>query len=342
MPDAVEFPEFDENLRDAFRQESELFFESLIRENRSVLDLLGNGYTYMNERLAKHYGVPNVYGSHFRRIYLDGEIAEQRGGILGQGSLLTATSYANRTSPVLRGKWILTNILGTPPPAPPPDVADLPESGLDGQPANIRDRMLQHRADPACSGCHAPMDPLGLALENYDAIGRWRITGEAGLPIDASGQLPNGSQFYGLQGLRGLLLERSDEFIGTVTEKLLAYAMGRPPEYFDKPTIRSIVRNAALENHSWSSIIVGIVQSAPFRNGDQNHDYYQESNTTPHRAAWPRRHTSAAYARFHDTGTGESTNSHQTSRHSVCAKRYAHGSLDTPYCRQWFSVSVHP
>ena len=265
VPDAVEFPEFDENLRDAFRQESELFFESLIRENRSVLDLLGNGYTYMNERLAKHYGVPNVYGSHFRRIYLDGEIAEQRGGILGQGSLLTATSYANRTSPVLRGKWILTNILGTPPPAPPPDVADLPESGSDGQPANIRDRMLQHRADPACSGCHAPMDPLGLALENYDAIGRWRITGEAGLPIDASGQLPNGSQFYGLQGLRGLLLERSDEFIGTVTEKLLAYAMGRSPEYFDKPTIRSIVRNAALENHSWSSIIVGIVQSVPFR-----------------------------------------------------------------------------
>ena len=172
VPDAVEFPEFDENLRDAFRQESELFFESLIRENRSVTDLLGNGYTFMNERLAKHYGIENVYGSHFRRIYLEGEIAEQRGGILGQGSLLTATSYANRTSPVLRGKWVLTNILGTPPPPPPPDVSDLPERGTDGQQANIRDRLLQHRADPACSGCHAPMDPLGLALENYDAIGR--------------------------------------------------------------------------------------------------------------------------------------------------------------------------
>ncbi len=266
VPDAVEFPEFDENLRDAFRQESELFFESLIRENRSVLDLLGNGYTFMNERLAKHYGIANVYGSHFRRIYLEGDIAEQRGGILGQGSLLTATSYANRTSPVLRGKWVLTNILGTPPPPPPPDVSDLPESGNDGQPASIRDRMLQHRADPACSGCHAPMDPLGLALENYDAIGRWRLTGEAGLPIDASGQMPNGAQFYGLQGLRELLLERRDEFVGTVTEKLLAYAMGRPPEYFDKPIIRSIVRDTALENHSWSSIIVGIVLSTPFRN----------------------------------------------------------------------------
>ena len=266
VPDAVEFPEFDENLRDAFRQESELFFESLIRENRSVTDLLGNGYTFMNERLAKHYGIENVYGSHFRRIYLEGEIAEQRGGILGQGSLLTATSYANRTSPVLRGKWVLTNILGTPPPPPPPDVSDLPERGADGQQANIRDRLLQHRADPACSGCHAPMDPLGLALENYDAIGRWRLTGEAGVPIDASGQMPNGAQFYGLQGLRELLLERRDEFVGTVTEKLLAYAMGRPPEYFDKPTIRSIVRDTALENHSWSSIIVGIVLSTPFRN----------------------------------------------------------------------------
>ena len=266
VPDAVEFPEFDENLRDAFRQESELFFESLIRENRSVTDLLGNGYTFMNERLAKHYGIENVYGSHFRRIYLEGEIAEQRGGILGQGSLLTATSYANRTSPVLRGKWVLTNILGTPPPPPPPDVSDLPERGTDGQQANIRDRLLQHRADPACSGCHAPMDPLGLALENYDAIGRWRVTGEAGLPIDASGEMPNGTQFYGLQGLRELLLERRDEFVGTVTEKLLAYAMGRPPEYFDKPTIRAIVRDTALENHSWSSIIVGIVLSTPFRN----------------------------------------------------------------------------
>lgn len=265
VPDAVEFPEFDENLRDAFRQESELYFESLLRDDRSVLDLLGAGYTYVNERLAQHYGIEGIYGSHFRRVDLAGELAEQRGGILGQGSLLIATSYANRTSPVLRGKWVLTNILGTPPPPPPADVPDLPETGADGQPATIRDRMIQHRANPTCAVCHLPMDPLGLALENYDAIGRWRYTGEAGLDIDASGQLPNGQSFYGLNGLREILLEREGEFAGTVTEKLFAYAIGRPPEYFDKPTVRAITRSAALDNFSWSSIITGIIKSAPFR-----------------------------------------------------------------------------
>ncbi|MDG2250070.1 MAG: DUF1592 domain-containing protein [Gammaproteobacteria bacterium] len=265
VPDAVEFPEFDENLRNAFRQESELYFESLLRDDRSVLDLLGAGYTYVNERLAEHYGIEGVYGSHFRRVDLEGELAQQRGGILGQGSLLTATSYANRTSPVLRGKWVLTNILGTPPPPPPADVPDLPETGEDGQPATIRDRMIQHREDPNCAVCHLPMDPLGLALENFDAVGRWRDTGEANLAIDASGQLPNGTAFYGLNGLRNILLDRSDEFAGTVTEKLFAYAIGRPPEYFDKPTVRMITRSAALDNYSWSSIIMGIVKSAPFR-----------------------------------------------------------------------------
>ena len=265
VPDAVEFPEFDENLRNAFRQESELYFESLLRDDRSVLDLLGAGYTYVNERLAEHYGIEGVYGSHFRRVELEGELAQQRGGILGQGSLLTATSYANRTSPVLRGKWVLTNILGTPPPPPPADVPDLPENGADGQPATIRDRMIQHRENPNCAVCHLPMDPLGLALENFDAVGRWRDTGEANLAIDASGQLPNGTAFYGLNGLRNILLDRSEEFAGTVTEKLFAYAIGRPPEYFDKPTVRMITRSAALDNYSWSSIIMGIVKSAPFR-----------------------------------------------------------------------------
>ena len=265
VPDAVEFPEFDENLRAAFRQESELYFESLLKDDRSVLDLLGVGYTYLNERLAKHYGIQGIYGSHFRRVELKGEIAKQRGGILGQGSLLTATSYANRTSPVLRGKWVLTNILGTPPPPPPADVPDLPETGEDGQPATVRDRMIKHRENPNCAVCHLPMDPLGLALENYDAIGRWRNTGEGDLPIDASGQLPNGAQFYGLDGLREILLDRSNEFAGTVTEKLFAYAIGRPPEYFDKPTVRYITRTAALDNYSWSSIITGIIKSAPFR-----------------------------------------------------------------------------
>ena len=176
VPDAVVFPEFDDNLREAFVRETELFVESLVREDQSVIDLLGANYTFANERLATHYGIPGVYGSHFRRVPLDGELAERRGGILGHGSLLPATSYPNRTSPVLRGKWLLTNILGSPPAAPPADVPDLPDRGEDGRAATVRDRLVQHRENPACAGCHAPMDPLGLALENYDAVGRWRTT----------------------------------------------------------------------------------------------------------------------------------------------------------------------
>ena len=265
VPDAVVFPEFDENLRDAFQQETELFVESLIREDQSVLDLLGADYTFVNERLAKHYGIPKVYGSHFRRVSLEPAIAERRGGIFGHGSLLTVTSYPNRTSPVLRGKWVLTNILGTPPPPPPADVPDLPDRGEDGEVATVRDRLARHRASPACSVCHAPMDPLGLALENYDAVGKWRTTGEADLPIDSSGNLPDGTVFEGPAGLRRLLLERREQFIGTLTEKLLAYALGRAPEYYDRPTVRAITRSATSENYRWSSIIVGIVQSTPFR-----------------------------------------------------------------------------
>ena len=265
VPDAVVFPEFDENLRDAFLQETELFFESLIREDRSVLDLLGADYTYVNERLAEHYGIPSVYGSQFRRVTLPPDVAERRGGIFGHGSLLTVTSYPNRTSPVLRGKWVLANILGTPPPAPPADVPDLPDRGEDGRAATVRDRLQRHRESPACSVCHAPMDPLGLALENYDAVGKWRETGEANLPIDASGNLPDGTAFAGPTGLRSLLLERREQFMGTFTEKLLAYALGRGPEYYDRPTVRAITRAAASDNYRWSSIITGIVQSTPFR-----------------------------------------------------------------------------
>ncbi|MDA1092624.1 MAG: DUF1592 domain-containing protein [Acidobacteria bacterium] len=265
VPDAIEFPEFDENLREAFQRETELFVESLIRDDRSVLDLLGADYTFVNERLATHYGIPNVYGSHFRRVGLDAETAEHRGGIFGHGSLLTVTSYPNRTSPVLRGKWMLTNVLGTPPPPPPADVPDLPERGENGQVATVRDRLARHRESPACSVCHAPMDPLGLALENYDAIGRWRTTGEANLPIDSSGRLPDGTVFEGPMGLRSILLDRRERFVGTLTEKLLAYALGRGAEYFDRPTVRAITREAAIDDYRWSSIIVGIVQSAPFR-----------------------------------------------------------------------------
>ena len=265
VPDANAFPEFDENLREAFQRETELFLESQFREDRSVLDVLGADYTFVNERLAAHYGIGGVYGSHFRRVALVGEQAGRRGGIFGHGSLLTVTSYPNRTSPVLRGKWVLTNMLGTPPPPPPPDVPDLPERGDGGRPATVRDRLQQHRENPACAVCHAPMDPLGLSLENYDAIGAWRTTGEADLPIDASGALPDGTQFHGPAGLRTVVLERQDQFVDTVTEKLLSYALGRGPEHVDRPVIRRIARDAASDNYRWSSIIVGIVKSTPFR-----------------------------------------------------------------------------
>ena len=265
VPDPLVFPEFDENLREAFAKETEMFVESLLREDTSVLDLLGADYTFVNERLARHYGIQGIYGSHFRRVSLDPDMAERRGGIFGHGSLLTVTSYPNRTSPVLRGKWVLTNILGTPPPAPPADIPDLPDRGENGEAATVRDRLARHRESPACSVCHAPMDPLGLALENYNAVGQWRTTGEAELPIDSSGNLPDGTVFEGPMGLRTLLLERRDQFVGTFTEKLLAYALGRGPEYYDRPTVRAITRAAASDNYRWSSIIVGIVQSTPFR-----------------------------------------------------------------------------
>ena len=265
VPDAAVFPEWDENLREAFRQETELFFESMIRDNRSVLDLLNADYTFANERLAAHYGIPGVYGSHFRRVRLDGELAERRGGILGHGSLLTVTSYPNRTSPVLRGKWLLTNFLGTPPAPPPADIPDLPDRGETGQPATVRDRLERHRREPACAACHAPMDPLGLALENYDAVGRWRTSGEAGLPLDASGLLPDGTRFDGPQGLRTILIERRQQFVGAVTEKLLAYSLGRGLEHYDRSSVRRITVAAAADDYRWSSIIIGIVQSTPFR-----------------------------------------------------------------------------
>ena len=264
VPDPVAFPDFDENLRDAFRRETELFFASQIHDDRGVWELLKADYTFANQRLAEHYGIPNVYGSHFRRVALDERQAAIRGGLLGQGSLLTVTSYPNRTSPVLRGKWVLTNILGTAPPPPPADVPDLPERGEGGKPATVRDRMEQHRRNPQCRVCHAPMDPLGLALENYDAVGRWR-SAEGGLPIDATGALPDGSQFAGPGGLRTLLLERREQFVRTVTEKLLTYALGRAIGPRDRHFVRQIVRDAEPNDYRWSAIINGIVASPLFR-----------------------------------------------------------------------------
>jgi len=261
-PDQDVFPYFEENLREAFRVETELFFESQLGEDRSVLELLSADYTFLNERLARHYGIANIYGSHFRRVELE---TEERRGLLGKGSILAVTSYANRTSPVLRGKWVLENILGTPPPPPPPNIPDLVESDQDGKALSMREAMEQHRANPVCATCHNAMDPLGFALENFDGIGAWRTT-DAGEPIDASGVLPDGTPFRGPAELQRVLLEsKSAEFVATATERLLTYALGRGVESYDAPAIRSIIREAAPNNYRWSSLILGIVKSTPFQ-----------------------------------------------------------------------------
>jgi hypothetical protein len=258
-----EFQDFDENLREAFERETMLLVEHTLRADSSVLEMIGAPYTFVNERLARHYGIPNVRGQRFRRVALDGH--EQRGGLLSHGSILTVTSYPNRTSPVLRGKWLLENILGTPPPPPPADVPGLPEQGPGGTRASVRERLEQHRRNPTCAACHAPMDPLGFALEHYDAIGAWRATGEGGAPVDASGRLPDGATIDGVKGLRSLLISRPEQFAGTVTEKLLSYALGRGLEYHDMPVVRRIVRDSAASGYRWSSLITGIVNSAPFQ-----------------------------------------------------------------------------
>ena len=264
-PDPQAFPEFDTNLREALAREMTLFLDSQIRADRSVLDLLNADYTFVNERLADHYDMPGIYGNHFRRVALDGPHVVRR-GLLGKGSLLTVTSYAHRTSPVLRGKWLLENILGTPPPPPPPDVPALRENDEPGvAPRSVRDRLEQHRANPVCASCHRIMDPLGFALENFDGIGRWRDVGEDGTPIDAGGTLTDGTPVDGPGTLRQALLGRGGNFVTTVTEKLLTYAIGRGVESFDGPAVRSIVDAAAGEGYRWSALVEGIVRSTPFQ-----------------------------------------------------------------------------
>ncbi len=255
------FSEFDENLRNAFRQETNLFMESMIREDRSLLDLLRADYTFVNERLARHYGIPNVFGSRFRRVTLTDE---NRKGLLGKGSILTVSSLANRTSPVMRGKWVLDNLLGTPPPEPPPNVPALQEKGDQGEALTMRQQMEQHRANPACAVCHRVMDPIGFALENFDAIGQWR-TDDSGMPIDPSGVLPDGQKFQGPAELQEILLQNPEQFVRTATVKLLAYALGRSIEDYDAPSARKIVREAVPSGYRWSSIINGIVKSTPFQ-----------------------------------------------------------------------------
>ena len=260
-PDGRLFPDFDDNLRQAFRQETEHFFESILREDRSVVDLLKADYTYLNERLAKHYGIPHVYGSRFRRVALSED--SRRGGLLRHGSILTVTSYATRTSPVIRGKWILENILGTPPPPPPANVPALQDNTVSAK-LSVRRRLAEHRANPACASCHNLIDPIGFSLENFDAVGRWRDV-EGDKPVDASGGLADGSQFTGIDGLEQELLQRPEMFVATMSEKLLTYALGRGVEHFDAPAIRKIVRDAEDDNYRFSALILGIVKSTPFQ-----------------------------------------------------------------------------
>ena len=255
------YPDFDDNLRQAFRQETELFFDSVLREDRSVLDLLEADYTFLNERLAKHYGIPGVYGSRFRRVALPAD--SKRGGLLRQGSILAVTSYATRTSPVIRGKWVLDNILGAPPPPPPANVPVLEENSVQaGLP--MRERLSQHRSNPVCASCHNTIDPVGFALENFDAVGRWRD--HAGdRPMDASGGLPGVGEFEGMDGLEAGLLSRPELFAGRVTEKLLTFALGRGVEFYDAPAIRTILRDVEPDGYRFSSLILGIVKSVPFQ-----------------------------------------------------------------------------
>ena len=262
IPDPRLFPDFDDNLRQAMRRETELFIESVMREDRNVLDLLRAKYTFVNERLAKHYGIPNVYGSHFRRVDFGAD--DVRGGLLSQASILTVTSYATRTSPVIRGKWILSNLLDSPPPPPPPVVPELKPSSVGGKFLTIRERMAEHRDNAACAGCHRLMDPLGFALENYDAVGRWRAT-EGGLAVDASGNLPDGSKFIGATGLQHALLSRPELLISAISEKLATYALGRGLEPYDAPAIRKIVRESRTSDYRFSSLILGVVNSTPFQ-----------------------------------------------------------------------------
>jgi mono/diheme cytochrome c family protein len=268
QPDGLLFPDFDESLRSAMHQETTLFVDSVLRENRSVLDLLTANYTFLNERLAKHYGVPNIQGSHFRRVVFPP--GSPRGGLLGQGSILTLTSYATRTSAVVRGKWVLENLLSAAPPPPPANIPALKTEGAEpGSALSMRDAMSRHRSNPSCAVCHVRMDPIGFSMENFDAVGRWRDR-DGSNAIDASGLLPDGTRFDGVAGLRKILLRDRDQFVNTVAEKLLMYALGRNLQYYDQPSVRAIVRQGAASNYTLASLVLGVVKSAPFQRRSKN------------------------------------------------------------------------
>ncbi len=262
VPDEILFPEFDETLRAAMQRETEMFLTSVLRGNGSVLELLTANYSFLNERLARHYGVPGIQGSYFRKVRFPAD--SPRGGLLGQGSLLTITSYANRTSPVLRGKWVLENLLSAPPPPPPPNVPALKTESSPGQQLSMRAAMTLHRAAPACASCHARMDPIGFAMENFDATGKWRDADEAG-PIDASGTLPGAGKFEGVAGLKEELVRNPEPFYATVAQRLLMYALGRNLQYYDMPTVRRIVHEAEPADHTFAAFVLGVVRSPAFQ-----------------------------------------------------------------------------
>ena len=261
-PDLLMFPDFDDNLRQAFRQETELFFTSIVRENRSALNLLDADYTFVNERLARHYGIKGVYGARFRRVTVTDE---NRRGLLGQGSFLALTSVANRTSPILRGKYVISNLLNTPPLPPPPNVPQLEASAPKDRPSTVREQLELHRANPACASCHRNIDPIGFALENFDAVGQWQKATKEGLKIDSAGVLVDGTPVDGPVALRKAMLARPEVFVGTVTEKLMTYALGRGLDPVDMPVVRSVMRGAAKNNYAMQSILLGIVQSSAFQ-----------------------------------------------------------------------------
>jgi hypothetical protein len=261
-PNSQLFPDFDDNLRQAFRQETELFLDSVVREDRSVLDLIRADYTFLNERLAKHYGIPNVYGSRFRRVTL--APGTKRGGLLRHGSVLSVTSYATRTSPVIRGVYVLGNIFGAPPPPPLPNVPALDESTVAAN-LPMRERLAAHRNNAVCASCHRTIDPVGFSLENFNAVGQWREYEGEGEAIDASGALPGMAEFRGVAGLEDALLSRPEMFAGALTEKLLTFALGRGVEYYDAPAVRTIVRDSAKDGYRFSSLVLGIVKSPPFQ-----------------------------------------------------------------------------
>jgi mono/diheme cytochrome c family protein len=261
-PDLFLFQSFDEGLRRSFERETDIFLDSILRENRSVLELLTANYTFVNERLAKHYGIPNVRGSEFQRVTFPKD--SPRGGLLGQGSILTLTSYSTRTSPVLRGKYVLENLLASPPPPPPPNVPSLKTEKAGGEALSLRDAMVQHRANPACANCHARMDPIGFAMENFDAVGRWRDQ-DAGKPVEVSSTLPDGTVVDGVEGVKKLILSDPERFVGAVTEKLLMYGLGRNVQYFDAPAVRRIVKESAASNYTFASLVLGVAKSAPFQ-----------------------------------------------------------------------------